>query len=127
MHILILNWRDIKNPLAGGAEISTHEHAKRWVKAGHKVTLFSSSFTGGEAFEKIDGVKIIRRGSHYTVHLHAIFYYLIALREKVDLVVDEFHFIPFFTPLYFRGKKLAFIHETAKELWFENRMFPINY
>ena len=44
MKILTTNWRDIKHPLAGGAEISTHEHAKGWVHAGHDVILFSSSF-----------------------------------------------------------------------------------
>jgi len=46
MRILIFNWRDIKNSLAGGAEALTHEHAKRWVEKGHKVALFSSAFSG---------------------------------------------------------------------------------
>lgn len=125
MKILILNWRDIKHPLAGGAEISTHEHAKGWVKAGHKVTQFSSSFLGAKPFEKIDGVQIIRRGNHYTVHLYALLYYLTNIRRRINLVMDEFHFIPFFTPLYVREKKLAFIHETAEEVWFKNKPFPI--
>ena len=38
MNILILNWRDIKNPKSGGAEILTHELAKGLVNKGHKVT-----------------------------------------------------------------------------------------
>lgn len=29
MKILIYNWRDIKNPSTGGAEVFTHENAKR--------------------------------------------------------------------------------------------------
>ena len=33
------------------------------------------------------------------------------------MVIDEFHGIPFFTPLFVRGKKLGFIHETTKEVW----------
>ena len=32
MNILILNWRDPKNPKSGGAEQVTMEHAKAWVK-----------------------------------------------------------------------------------------------
>jgi len=32
LKILIFNWRDIRNPEAGGAEVFTHENAKRWVK-----------------------------------------------------------------------------------------------
>ncbi|MCZ7355914.1 MAG: hypothetical protein O8C66_09090 [Candidatus Methanoperedens sp.] len=31
MRILFYNWRDIKNPAAGGAEIFTHENAEQWV------------------------------------------------------------------------------------------------
>lgn len=126
MRILILNWRDTKNPNSGGAEISTHEHAKRWVEAGHKVTQFSSAIKGEKASEVIDGIFIVRKGNYYTVHIHAFFYYLISMRKQVDLVVDEFHFIPFFTPLYVFKKKLGFIHETAEEIWFKNRIFPFN-
>lgn len=126
MTILILNWRDIRHPLAGGAEISTHEHAKRWVKEGHSVIQFSSSVKGNKFSEIIDGVQIVRRGNHYTVHLFAFFYYLRCLWGKIDFIIDEFHFIPFFTPFYTRVKKIAFIHETAEEVWFKNQPFPIN-
>lgn len=126
MKILILNWRDIRHPLLGGAEISTHEHAKAWVKAGHQVIYFSSFFKGAKKTEKIDGINIIRYGSHYTVHLLAFLYFVTKLRGKIDLIVDEFHFIPFFSTLYFHGKILAFIHETAGEIWFKNKSFPIS-
>lgn len=126
MKILILNWRDIRHPLAGGAEISTHEHVKRWVKEGHEVTQISSFFKGASAEEIIDGVKIIRLGNHYTVHWLSFFYYIKNLRNKVDVVVDEFHFIPFFTPLYAGSRKIAFIHEIAGNTWFKNANFPIN-
>lgn len=126
MKILILNWRDIKHPLAGGAEISTHEHAKRWVEEGCEVVQFSSSVPGRTCEEIIDGIRIIRKGSHYTVHLHALYYYLKHFKNKIDLIIDEFHFIPFFTPFYAHTKIIAFIHETARELWFKNQPFPIN-
>jgi len=126
MKILILNWRDIKHPLAGGAEIATHEHAKAWISAGHSVTMFSSTFPNGKIEETIDGMRIIREGNHYTVHLKAAHFYLKNLKSKIDLVVDEFHFIPFFTPLYVSRKKIAYIHETAGENWFKNIYFPLN-
>ena len=57
--ILILNWRDIKNPNSGGAEVLTHEMAKRWVLWGHEVTQFSSKFRGAKGEEVVDGVRII--------------------------------------------------------------------
>jgi len=126
MKILILNWRDIKHPLAGGAEIATQEHAKAWVSSGHDVIMFSSEFPKGKREEIIDGVRIIRGGNHYTVHLRAAYYYLKYLRGKIDFVVDEFHFIPFFTPLYVTQKKIAYIHEVAGKNWFKNIYFPLS-
>jgi glycosyltransferase involved in cell wall biosynthesis len=119
--ILILSWRGPGHPNAGGAELSTHEHAKAWVKAGHSVTLFTSYFKGGKKKEFIDGVKIIRKGSDiFGVQILAFIWYVFRKHAKFDLVVDQFHGIPFFTPLYIRTKKLAFIHEVAKEVWWFN-------
>jgi len=69
--------------------------------------------------ETIDGVKIVRRGSQILgVHLFApIFYFSTG---PYDLVIDQIHGIPFFTPLYVNSRKLAFIHEVAKEVWWLN-------
>lgn len=118
MKILILSWRGPKHPNAGGAEISTHEHAKGWVKADNEVTLFTSSYVSAKREETVDGVKIIRRGRQVLgVHFEAVKWYLFENHDDFDLVVDQFHGIPFFTPLYVRGKKLAFIHEVTKEVW----------
>lgn len=128
MNILILSWRDPKHPLSGGAEQVTHEHAKGWIQKGFGVYLFSSRFKGSKSYEVIDGVNVIRRGSQYLgVHIAAFFYYL-RNREKFSVVVDQFHGIPFFTPLYVFGKPvIANIHETAKKVWFLNHFpFPVN-
>jgi glycosyltransferase involved in cell wall biosynthesis len=126
MNILILNWRDPKNPLSGGAEIVTLEHAKTWVKVGHSVTWFTSMFTGGKKSEKIEGVTIIRHGSALGVYLFAFFFYLFS-KKKFDVVIDEIHGFPFFTPLYvWNSKKIAFIHEVAGIIWDYMYPFPIN-
>lgn len=118
MRILIFSWRGPKHPNAGGAEISTHEHAKGWVKAGHQVVLFTSYFEGGKKEEIIDGVKIIRKGFYaFGVHFQALRWYLFENKLQFDLVIDQFHGIPFFTFLYVRCKKLGFIHEVTKEVW----------
>ncbi len=42
MDILWFNWRDIRNPEAGGAEVYTHEIAKRLAEKGYSITLFTS-------------------------------------------------------------------------------------
>ncbi|PIY94089.1 MAG: hypothetical protein COY68_03655 [Candidatus Levybacteria bacterium CG_4_10_14_0_8_um_filter_35_23] len=125
MNILILNWRDPKNPKSGGAEIVTMEHAKAWAEKGHSVTWFTSSFTGSKKLETIDSVNIVRRGNYLSVILRAPFYYLFS-GQKFDVVVDEIHGLPFFTPLYVRVQKIAFIHEVADEIWDYMFPFPVN-
>lgn len=129
MNILIFSWRGPRHPNFGGAEIVTHEHAKAWVKSGHNVTLFTSAIPGWLPVEIIDGVKIIRQGNQIiSVQFAAIKWYLFDNRTKFDLVIDQFHGIPFFTPLFVRTKKLAFIHEVAREVWWTNHLsFPIKY
>ncbi len=121
MNILVFSWRDPKHPMAGGAEQVMHEHMKGWVKAGHNVTLFSSFFKGGRGQESLDGVKIIRHGSQIIgVHILAFLWYSFSKHENFDLVVDQFHGIPFFTPLFVRKPKLAVLQEVAKEVWLIN-------
>ncbi len=127
-NILILSWRGPKHYNSGGAEMSVHEHAKAWVRAGFNVTLFTSKVLGLKSKEVVDGVTIIRQGKQiFGVQLRAFLYYL-KNRESIDLLVDNFHGIPFFTPLYAFKPKIAFIHEVAKEVWFLNYLyFPLNY
>lgn len=118
MNILILSWRGPKHPNAGGAEQVTLEHAKAWVKAGHNVYWFTSTFKDAKSGDLILKVKIIRNGRQFfDVQVRAFFWYVLGKHPKFDLVVDQFHGIPFFAPLYVRTKKLAFIHEVAKEVW----------
>ncbi len=127
MRVLILSWRDPKHPLAGGAEQSVWEHAKGWYNAGNDIVWFSSRFEDSATEENIDGIKIVRSGYQYLgVQIAAIYYYF-KNRKDVDLVVDQFHGIPFFTPLYVRKPKLALIQEVAGKVWLLNPLpFPMN-
>lgn len=128
LNILILSWRGPGHPHAGGAEYSSHEHCKGWVKAGHKVTLFTSSYPGAKSEENVGGVHIKRAGRQIlAVHFLAMLWYLFGKHPEYDIVVDEVHGIPFFTPLYVRKPKLVFIHEVAKEVWSLNPWpYPLN-
>lgn len=124
MNILILSWRGIGHPKAGGAEIVTHEHAKAWVQAGHSVTLFTSYYEGSKTQEIVDGVKIIRSGYEFLgVRLRVLLWYMFSPHPRYDLVFDHFHGIPFFAPLFARTKVVAFIHELAREVWLLNHLF----
>lgn len=127
MKILILNWRDIKNTAGGGAELLTHEMAKRWARWGHEVTQISAGFPGSKKEERVDGVKIIRLGTWWTVHFLAIFYYLKNLRNQIDVIVDEVHWFPFFAVLYARRKTVLLACEVAKKNFFVYFSYPVAF
>ncbi len=126
MDILILNWKDVKNPEVGGAEIIAFEFARRLVKDGHNVVFFCRTFQGCLPEEEIDGVKIIRRGNKFTVYLHAFFYYL-QLKKKPDRVIDMVNTIIWQTPLYVDyGRRVVYVNQLAKEVFFYEFPWPLS-
>ncbi len=129
MRILWLNWKDIKHPEAGGAEVYTHEIAERLVKKGHEVTLFTSSFNGAEEKTEINGVQIIRKGKivglFNTVYSNAKRFYKEHERD-FDIIIDEINTRPFLTPKYARIPVVALIHQLAVEFWDYKTPFPVN-
>ena len=125
-NILWLSWRDIKNPTSGGAEKVAIEVTSRFVRDGSTVTIFTSRFKGGKPQEVIRGVNINRRGNRLTCRFFALLYYL-RFRRKIDLIIDEINTLPFLTPLFAKTRSVAFIHQLAKEYWFNLTLFPLNY
>jgi len=105
-----------------------HEHMKGWIKANHKVTLFSSGVKGLTDKEILDGVEIIRKGDQYLGVKIAAFFFWLKNKKNYDFVVDQFHGVPFFTPLYINKPKLAVLQEVAKRVWFLNELpIPFNW
>ena len=122
MRILVLNWRDIRSPGAGGAELVTHQVASRLVERGHDVTLFTSRPERQPARERIDGVDVVRAGSELTTRLHAPRF---ARRGSWDVLVEEINTLPYFAPLWSRCPTLLFIHQLAREVWFYESIAPL--
>lgn len=127
MRILVFNWRDITHPWTGGAELNIHEQAKRWVQAGHQVTLFCGRYKGGSRRASIDGIEVIRRGGRFTVYLWAAVYYLLYFRAKYNVLVDLENGIPFFTPLYSRIPKVCIAHHVHTEQFRTEFSFPLSW
>lgn len=118
LSILILNWKDITNPAAGGGTYYTHRVAQFLVERGHNVTLLCANYPGGQRRETIDGVNIIRVGNKYTVFVRTPAKFLRDLRNKFDLVIDEINVLPWLTPLYVKAPRIAFIHQITREALF---------
>lgn len=125
MRILWLNWRDIKNPDSGGAEVLTHEIANRLAKKGHEITLFVSSFVGSEKLESMNDVDIVREGGKFTVYGKARNYYK-NNKNRFDIIVDEINVKPFLTPKFVKEiPVVALIHQISPEQFTYELPFPI--
>jgi len=114
----------------GGAEVFTHEVAKRWVASGHEVSLFTSQFPGSKREDFLDGIEIVRAGGRLTVYQAAKKNYAKRFKaQKFDVVIDEINTVPFFAPKFIKNneKVVALIHQLAREYWFYEMPFPISY
>ena len=97
--IVVLNWRDVEHPQAGGAEQYMHQIARRWVAGGASVTWLTSRGPGQSRRAVIDGIEVVRAGGALGVYPRAA---LALLRRfgRIDYVVDCQNGIPFFSPLF---------------------------
>lgn len=128
LRILILNWRDITHPHAGGAEVYTHNIADEWIKEGHSVTLFCAAVEGRPEFEDFEGLHIIRRGSRHSVYREAKRFYRREGRGNFDLVVDEVNTRPFGAPKWVGDVPvIALIHQVCREIWNYQTPLPVAF
>lgn len=124
MRFLMLNWRDPRNPLAGGAERVTLAFMRGLVERGHHVDWFTYAFREGSPEERLDGIRIHRSGGVVTSAMAARRW---ARGQKpFDLVIDQHHGIPWFAPWWCRTRCLAYIHEVLGPIWGTFYRWPIS-
>jgi glycosyltransferase involved in cell wall biosynthesis len=98
MRILVLNWRDPRNPDAGGAEVHLHEILRRAASSGHDIVQVSHAVPGLPDEDTIDGVRILRHGGRFTFNLGLARYCRRLGLDGFDLVVEDLCKLPFFAP-----------------------------
>lgn len=127
LRILVANWRDIKHPDAGGAEVYVHNICTEFVKMGHEVSIYSSAFPNSEKQEIIDGIRIVRGGGKLSVYWYVFKQYL-KERKKFDAVLESVNTIPFFLPLYASKPTVGIIYSinNKKALLSELGITPIS-
>lgn len=124
--ILLINWRDIDHPDAGGAEVHAHEIFRRLAASGHAVTFLTCAWPGCEPEAEIDGIKIIRGGRNMTFNyaVPGLMKRLDADR-KFDIVVEDVNKIPFRTPRYTSLPRLILFHHLFGSTIFREAAFPV--
>lgn len=124
--LLFLSWRDIKSSKKGGAEIFTHELLKRLDKKIYNIIHISPMEKDLSEEEWIDGVLYLRKGNLLTV-INAARKYYKKNRSGIDYVVEQCNTHRFFTPLWVEAnKRIFFIHQLTREIWFYHAKFPLS-
>ena len=115
MRFLMLNWRDPKNPLSGGAERVTQAYLNALAQRGHEVYWFANGFPGCAREETIDQIHIVRGGGKGGSILQARKWY--RQQPRFDLVMDQHHGIPWYAPWWCKTNCVAYIHEVLGPIW----------
>lgn len=104
MKILIVEYRDITHPEAGGAEVILLEIFKRIVAAGHRVDYLCNGHGQAPAEEVIEGLRILRRGRQPYFNILVPWVYRSELRRNgYNLIVEGIDKLPFFLPWFERS------------------------
>ncbi len=98
MRLLVVNWQDRENPLAGGAEIHLHEIFGRLAARGHDVTLLCGGWSGAPPRATLDGIDVHRVGTRHTFPFFARRHYERHLAGTFEILVEDVNKVPLYTP-----------------------------
>jgi glycosyltransferase involved in cell wall biosynthesis len=108
--VVIVAWRDIASPQAGGSELLVDQLAAGLTARGDQVTLLCG---GPAAAHEYD---VVRSGGAYTQFVGAPFAYTRRLRE-CDVVVEVCNGMPFLAPLWSRKPMVCMVNHVHTDLW----------
>jgi glycosyltransferase involved in cell wall biosynthesis len=110
-------WRDLDDPEAGGSELHAHHIASLWADAGIDVTFRTSRVEGAARCLTRDGYRVVRRAGRYGVFPGAAWEGIRMGHRPGDALVEIWNGMPFFSPLWYRGPRLVFLHHVHAEMW----------
>ncbi|HRN69568.1 MAG TPA: glycosyltransferase family 4 protein [Candidatus Woesebacteria bacterium] len=127
MNVLLLNWRDPKNPKSGGAEKLNMHILKPLVERGDTVTWYAMAVKGLPRYENYKGIVVIRFGNPFTHLFFWPFLYVTGKLGKPDLIIDSIHGTGYLSSVFApTKKKVILICEVAQNIWDEMYGVPIN-
>src|SRR5574341_907220 len=141
LHIVVLNYRDVTHPEAGGAEVYLQEIFNRIGEHGHQVTLVCAGHSGAPRETRLGNVRIQRVATQGVINIAAPVAALrLARREPVDVFVESLCKLPFLMPAFTRIPVLPVVlhlfgHTVFRELnvalasyvWLYEKLIPPIY
>ena len=116
LRVVLLNWRDLHHPEAGGAEKYLVTVAEGLAARGHEVVFRTASYPGSLPDEVVEGVRYIRQGGHYSIYGRALLGTLLR-HDRADVIVDVQNGVPYLSPLATRTPVVNLVHHVHREQW----------
>jgi glycosyltransferase involved in cell wall biosynthesis len=113
----VVAWRDLDDPEAGGSELHAHMVATKWAAAGLDVTFRTSGISESPAALSRGGYRVLRRSGRYAVFPGVAWEGLRMGHRPGDALVEIWNGMPFFSPLWYHGPRVVFLHHVHAEMW----------
>ncbi len=126
MRILAVNWLDLENPQAGGAEIHFFEIFGRLVERGHHVVLLTSGWEGAPPNDAVRGIEVRRVGGRHSFALRGRRAVRRALADdSFDIVVEDVNKLPLFIPTLTRLPMYVIVPHLFGTTAFKEASLPV--
>ena len=116
MQLVVVSWRDLANPLAGGAEVLIDRLLRGFSDRGHDVALVCGGPVSTRPYP------VIEAGSTYSQYVRAPIACATRFRSA-DIIIDVENGLPFFSPLWRRGPSVCLVHHVHTDQW--RTQFPL--
>jgi glycosyltransferase involved in cell wall biosynthesis len=108
--VVIVAWRDVASPQAGGSELLVDQLAAGLTARGDQVTLLCGGPVAAHDYD------VVRSGGPYSQFLRAPFAFARRLRD-CDVVVEVCNGMPFLAPLWSRQPSVCMVNHVHSDLW----------
>lgn len=113
----VLAWRDLVDIEAGGSEVHAAKILALWAEAGLEIVM-RTSYAQGHPYEGTrDGYRIVRKHGRFMVFPTAVVSELVGSHGPRDGLVEIWNGVPFLTPLWATGPKVAWVHHVHRDMW----------
>ncbi len=113
----VLAWRDLVDIEAGGSEVHAAKVLALWAEAGLDIVM-RTSYAQGHPYEgDRDGYHVVRKHGRFMVFPTAVVSELAGGHGARDGIVEIWNGVPFLTPLWARGPRIAWLHHVHRDMW----------
>lgn len=114
--VMILAWRDLDDPEAGGSELHAARVAEKWAEAGIHVVMRTSAVAGQAGVVVRDGYLVVRRAGRYAIFPRAAAWGWLSPGDR-DGLVEIWNGMPFLSPVWSHNPRIVFLHHVHGQMW----------